>query len=196
MERYRLEEHVCNTCKLKKINTQSLQRTVRKLQIIISHPVGITPVRHRFTPRRLAKMKSSDKVKCWQERTPEHLYSAVGSLNQNTGFWKQSRIIWWSWSCTYLWPSHLTPRYRMFQRNSWACVPGDKIRTFRAAWETTQMLLNRRMHTSVVLYNEMLIISEDEWIYSYKCQEERLTNVIVTEKSKLQKNTCNMMPFT
>lgn len=126
MERYRLEEYVCNTCKLKKINPQSLQRTVRKMQIIILHPVGITPVRHHFIPRRWAKMKKSDKVKCWQERTPEHLHFAVGSLNQNTGFWKQSGIIWWSWRCTYLWPSHLTPRYRMFQRNSWACVPGDK----------------------------------------------------------------------
>lgn len=62
------------------------------MQIIISHPVGISPVRLHFTPSRLAKMKKSDEVKCWQERTPEHLYFAVGSLNWNTDFWKQSGI--------------------------------------------------------------------------------------------------------
>lgn len=145
------------------------------MQIIISHPVGISPVRLHFTPSRLAKMKKSDEVKCWQEWTPEHLYFAVGSLYWNTDFWKQSGIIWWNWRCTYLWPSHLTPRYRRFQRNSCTCVPGDKTRTLGAAWGTTQIPLNRRMHTAVVIHNRILIISEGEWMYSYKHQEETPT---------------------
>ena len=127
--------------------------------------------------------------KIWQNqvlvkvRTPEHLYFAVGSLNWNSSFGGQSGITWWSWRCTHLWSSSLTPWCRMPQRNPCTRVQATRTRTFRATWTS----LHSRMAKSVVTYNGILIISENEWTDSYKHPEERLANVILTEKKKIAK---------